>query len=74
MPAVPSGSIQRRRLVVVLGAAIAIVAGRARAHGGRLDKEGCHPDRKNGGYHCHKGKLAGQSSKDAAQKALQGKK
>ena len=25
------------------------------AHGGRLDKHGCHHDRKNGGYHCHRG-------------------
>ena len=23
------------------------------AHGGGLNKEGCHNDRKNGGYHCH---------------------
>ena len=23
------------------------------AHGGRTDKNGCHSDRKNGGYHCH---------------------
>lgn len=23
------------------------------AHGGGTDKNGCHNDRKNGGYHCH---------------------
>jgi hypothetical protein len=23
------------------------------AHGGGLNAEGCHNDRKNGGYHCH---------------------
>ena len=23
------------------------------AHGGGTDKNGCHHDRKNGGYHCH---------------------
>jgi hypothetical protein len=23
------------------------------AHGGRTDRNGCHNDRKNGGYHCH---------------------
>jgi hypothetical protein len=41
--------------------------------GGGRDKLGCHHDRKNGGYHCHTGKLAGQSfpSKEAAQKALE---
>ncbi len=25
------------------------------AHGGRTNAEGCHNDRKNGGYHCHGG-------------------
>lgn len=24
------------------------------AHGGGLDANGCHHDRKNGGYHCHR--------------------
>ncbi len=23
------------------------------AHSGRTNSEGCHHDRKNGGYHCH---------------------
>lgn len=27
----------------------------ALAHGGGLDKHGCHHDRKRGGYHCHRG-------------------
>lgn len=30
-------------------------------HPGSLDEHGCHSDRKHGGYHCHKGGLAGQS-------------
>jgi hypothetical protein len=30
-------------------------AGHAHAHGGGLDKHGCHHDRKRGGYHCHRG-------------------
>lgn len=25
-------------------------------HGGGLNKDGCHNDRKTGGYHCHRGK------------------
>ena len=29
-------------------------------HGGGLDGYGCH-NRKAGGYHCHRGPLAGQS-------------
>lgn len=27
----------------------------ALAHGGGLNAEGCHNDRKRGGYHCHRG-------------------
>lgn len=43
------------------------------AHGGGLDKIGCHHDRKNGGYHCHRGPLAGQkfSTKEEALRALE---
>lgn len=32
-----------------------------RAHGGGLDKYGCHHNRKAGGYHCHRGPCAGKS-------------
>lgn len=31
------------------------------AHGGGLDSYGCHHNRKAGGYHCHRGPLAGES-------------
>lgn len=31
------------------------------AHGGGLDAYGCHQNRKRGGYHCHRGEMAGQS-------------
>jgi hypothetical protein len=30
------------------------------AHGGALDSQGCHHDRKHGGYHCHR--AAGSAS------------
>ena len=37
-------------------AAIALrIAGSASAHGGRLNAEDCHYDRKHGGYQCHRG-------------------
>ncbi len=44
------------------------------AHGGGLDSLGCHHNKKQGGYHCHRGQLAGQdfSSKAEALKVLQG--
>lgn len=41
--------------------ALTLTAGLVHAHGGGLDAHGCHHDRKNGGYHCHQGPLAGQS-------------
>lgn len=43
------------------------------AHGGGLDGYGCHRNRKQGGYHCHRGPLAGQSfaSKEQMLKELQ---
>ena len=42
-------------------------------HGGGLDSLGCHHDRRRGGYHCHRGPLAGRSfsSKAEAEKELQ---
>jgi hypothetical protein len=45
------------------------------AHGGKLDSLGCHHDRKRGGYHCHRGPLAGQgfASKAEALNALEEK-
>ena len=45
------------------------------SHGGGLDSVGCHHDRKRGGYHCHRGSLAGQSfsSKAEAEKKLKDK-
>jgi hypothetical protein len=34
-------------------AAILVAPAAAFAHPGGLNSEGCHNDRKNGGYHCH---------------------
>jgi len=39
----------------VLFGALVLVSEVAAAHGGGLNAEGCHNDRKNGGYHCHRG-------------------
>lgn len=39
-----------------LGLLLALsLAGPVPAHPGGLNREGCHNDRKNGGYHCHRG-------------------
>ena len=39
---------------------VMLTAGPLHAHSGGLDTHGCHHDRKHGGYHCHRGPLAGQ--------------
>ena len=39
---------------IALLAAIIAVPAAAVAHPGGLNSEGCHNDRKNGGYHCHR--------------------
>ncbi|WP_312126609.1 excalibur calcium-binding domain-containing protein [Brevundimonas sp.] len=43
----------------IIGALMAATP--ASAHPGGLNAEGCHNDRKNGGYHCHRG--GGSSSR-----------
>ena len=40
---------------------ISIFTEYASSHSGRTDSYGCHHNRKQGGYHCHSGPLAGQS-------------
>lgn len=64
-----------RRMVLFVSAVFLLSPLAALAHGGKLDSLGCHHDRKHGGYHCHRGKLAGRSfaSKAEALKALEAK-
>ncbi len=61
------GRLVAMLLVLWLGATAT-----AMAHGGGLDAQGCHHNRKLGGYHCHRGPLAGQrfANKRAAGAAL----
>jgi hypothetical protein len=73
---VDARSIVRGRLLsAVLGFLCLLIPAMGVAHSGGLDKIGCHHDRKNGGYHCHRGPLAGQAfaSKEEALKALEKK-
>ena len=50
-----------KRLFLVVAAAFCFAATTTVwAHPGRLDRYGCHQDRKAGDYHCHRGPLAGQ--------------
>lgn len=39
---------------IIIFLIIGIVSSPAFSHGGGLNKEGCHNDRKTGGYHCHR--------------------
>ncbi|MFC3564956.1 excalibur calcium-binding domain-containing protein [Xanthomonas dyei] len=50
-------------------AAIAWVTPAAVAHPGGLNKQGCHNDRKNGGYHCHRS-ASGEGKPTAAAELL----
>lgn len=56
-------------LAFIAGAALSVPS-LGRAHGGGLNADGCHNDRKNGGYHCHHGSAAGSNS--APKKAPRG--
>ncbi|MDL2210697.1 YHYH domain-containing protein [Desulfovibrio sp. OttesenSCG-928-O18] len=49
------------RFLFLIIAAVMLSPLQAAAHGGGLDGYGCHNDRKNGGYHCHRGPFAGRS-------------
>jgi hypothetical protein len=54
--------ISRLAVAMLLSLSVfALPPGIAHSHSGGLDGHGCHHDRKNGGYHCHQGPLAGQS-------------
>lgn len=49
-------------LRVAAFAALSAIAGSATAHSGGLNAEGCHNDRRNGGYHCHRAPAAARSN------------
>lgn len=47
----------------IVGAALLMAAPVAtEAHPGGLNAEGCHNDRKNGGYHCHRAGRGGSAA------------
>jgi hypothetical protein len=51
-------------LTMIRGAvfgALALGASTASAHGGGLNAEGCHNDRKRGDYHCHRSSAPARS-------------
>src|SRR5437762_10829748 len=57
------GGRKMKRLGIAL-AVIVFAPALALAHGGGLDKNGCHHDKKAGDYHCHKGELSGKHFKN----------
>jgi hypothetical protein len=52
----------RRPSLALLAILAAIVPSGALAHGGGLNAEGCHNNRKTGGYHCHRGGSSNSST------------
>ena len=59
------------RLTVSIALA-GLVSGVALAHGGGLDANGCHHDRKRGGYHCHGGAAAPAINRSSQPESLSG--
>jgi hypothetical protein len=57
---------------VCAGLLVSVVAGGAFAHGGGLNAEGCHNNRKTGDYHCHGAPSYRQVPADAAAKGTRG--
>jgi len=47
--------VQLLRVAIIWMALQACFVTPVLAHGGGLNAEGCHNDRKRGGYHCHRG-------------------
>ena len=62
---VPGGNYMKQPYIFVLSASALLVLGAPGApvfaHGGGLNAEGCHNNRKTGHYHCHRGSSAGAS-------------
>ena len=44
-----------RPIKLFLAMSTMVVSSVVHAHGGGLDENGCHTNRKTGGYHCHRG-------------------
>ena len=43
--------MKMKKMIILLFLSVVTIT--SYSHGGRLNKDGCHHDRKNGGYHCH---------------------
>lgn len=61
-----------RGLAILIAIAALALPSAVWAHGGGLDGNGCHHDRRAGSYHCHQGPLAGREfgSRKAAETTL----
>ena len=53
--------LPRLGVLLFLSLSAAVPPAPARAHSGGLNSEGCHNNRKTGGYHCHRGSGASTS-------------
>ncbi|MCD6673793.1 MAG: YHYH domain-containing protein [Burkholderiaceae bacterium] len=51
--------LRRSNIANLAGFAFLALASNVQAHGGGLNSEGCHNNRKTGDYHCHRGPSSG---------------
>lgn len=61
-----------RSIILPLAAAYLLCVQQAAAHPGGLNAEGCHNDRKNGGYHCHRAPATSVQQRPAPVQSLHG--
>lgn len=55
-----------KQAAIAIGVLLALVTSYALGHGGGLNAEGCHNERKTGGYHCHRAAAVAQPQALAA--------
>lgn len=58
---------------IILAGAVALPAVPAIGHGGGLNAQGCHNNRKTGDYHCHRGSSSATTPRSRTYSALGGR-
>lgn len=65
-PATPTHADAMHRLALPLACLCLLAATESHAHGGGLNADGCHTNRKTGDYHCHRSPASGAPRRNLA--------